>query len=221
MQHKFYIIYKTTDLLTGEYYIGQHRTNDLNDGYRGSGNWVKSKTCKNRELLTEILLYTTAENLCEDEKNFIGDKWMTDPYCMNECPGGGSGPHNEETKRQISNTRKQLGLKPDSDRYIKNTVYMHKDGIQKRVSLLEVNEYKSMGWIQGRLVKPPNHNGSVWITNGIDELRTDDYHDLLQSGWRLGRMAVSYNKVECPHCRVEGGTNVMKRWHFDRCKNKR
>jgi hypothetical protein len=27
-------------------------------------------------------------------------------------------------------------------------------------------------------------------------------------------------KVKCPHCNKIGGETVMKRWHFDKCKNK-
>jgi hypothetical protein len=23
---------------------------------------------------------------------------------------------------------------------------------------------------------------------------------------------------KCPHCKKEGGMNLLKRWHFDRCK---
>ena len=26
--------------------------------------------------------------------------------------------------------------------------------------------------------------------------------------------------VTCPHCRVEGGSSTMRRWHFDNCKHK-
>ena len=26
--------------------------------------------------------------------------------------------------------------------------------------------------------------------------------------------------VKCPHCEIEGGANLMKRWHFDNCKQK-
>jgi group I intron endonuclease len=29
-----------------------------------------------------------------------------------------------------------------------------------------------------------------------------------------------YTRVICPHCQIEGGTNVMKRWHFEKCKEK-
>ena len=34
---KYHFIYKTTNLLSGKYYWGMHSTNDLNDGYMGSG----------------------------------------------------------------------------------------------------------------------------------------------------------------------------------------
>jgi len=27
-------------------------------------------------------------------------------------------------------------------------------------------------------------------------------------------------KIECPHCKKQGGTGVMTRWHFDNCKHK-
>lgn len=27
-------------------------------------------------------------------------------------------------------------------------------------------------------------------------------------------------KIVCPHCNKEGGIAIMKRWHFDKCKNK-
>lgn len=29
-----------------------------------------------------------------------------------------------------------------------------------------------------------------------------------------------WKAVTCPHCSKQGGINIMKRWHFENCKNK-
>lgn len=34
------------------------------------------------------------------------------------------------------------------------------------------------------------------------------------------KFGMKYKTTECPHCGKIGGTNTMKRWHFDKCKNK-
>ena len=35
--YKYYYIYKTTNLINGKYYYGMHCTDNLTDGYMGSG----------------------------------------------------------------------------------------------------------------------------------------------------------------------------------------
>ena len=41
MNKKHYLVYKTTNLVNGKIYIGKHETNDINDGYLGSGNLIR------------------------------------------------------------------------------------------------------------------------------------------------------------------------------------
>ncbi len=53
----YYTVYKTTNLVNGKFYIGMHKTKDLNDGYRGSGKYLKYAVDKYGEdnFVTETL----------------------------------------------------------------------------------------------------------------------------------------------------------------------
>lgn len=58
---KYQFIYKTTNLVNGKFYVGKHSTDNLNDGYLGSGNFLKKAIKKNgrknfkREILEKCL----------------------------------------------------------------------------------------------------------------------------------------------------------------------
>ena len=53
-----YLIYKTTNLINGKYYIGKHETDDINDDYLGSGIALLAAIKKyGRENFTKEVLY--------------------------------------------------------------------------------------------------------------------------------------------------------------------
>ena len=78
----FYIIYKTTQTTTGRYYYGRHMTEDLNDGYRGSGRWVTSVTDKST-LVTEVVSQYDNKDTLHNEETRIIQEHIEDPLCMN------------------------------------------------------------------------------------------------------------------------------------------
>lgn len=93
----FYYTYKITLLkgsLAGHYYYGQHRTNNLNDGYAGSGRVIKDYFKKYPKIegityVKSILQFYNDENeLNLAEKDLIGDKYITDNLCINLKQGG-------------------------------------------------------------------------------------------------------------------------------------
>ena len=108
--HKFYYTYKITLLkgsLTGHYYFGRHKTNNLNDGYAGSGRKLKDYYKKYDAIegvtyVKSILqFYNSDEELNEAEKFLINDKYITDPLCLNLCEGGTCGCLSDESIEKI------------------------------------------------------------------------------------------------------------------------
>jgi hypothetical protein len=95
----FHIIYKVSHP-NGKYYIGRHTTKNLEDGYLGSGKWVRS--LKNKSVLKKEVLQIveTFEELLLAEKTIIADH-IDEQMCMNfnDNPVGfGSGKYNPSKK---------------------------------------------------------------------------------------------------------------------------
>lgn len=58
----------------GFYYIGRHSTKNINDGYLGSGNWVRYCKNNNIELHRKIInFYPSFENLLEGEELLLSE----------------------------------------------------------------------------------------------------------------------------------------------------
>ena len=90
-RRKYHIIYKTTCLVTGKYYIGMHSTDNLNDGYVGSGKhlWrsINKHGLNNHKL--EILEHLPSRvALKAREAELVNEDLLQDPMCMNLALGG-------------------------------------------------------------------------------------------------------------------------------------
>ena len=77
----YHFIYKTTHI-NGNYYYGRHTTKNLDDGYMGSGTWIR-KIRKLSNLSREIIEYTdSVESLKDLEQKYL-DEHFGKPRCMN------------------------------------------------------------------------------------------------------------------------------------------
>ena len=110
-------IYKTTCLVTNRYYVGMHSTNNLNDGYLGSGRRLRYSIRKygTESHKKEILeFFENRELLIEGEINFITDEMVNDPNCMNLRKGGTGGFTIEQQRLNAKKSHeKQLLLMND------------------------------------------------------------------------------------------------------------
>lgn len=114
---RFFGIYKITNLVNGKMYIGQHVTDDLDDGYMGSGVVILRALKKygRDNFRKEWLMF------CEDEEElgwwervFVDETWIARSDTYNLIPGDtykcGRGrvawnkgiPWSEESKRKMS-----------------------------------------------------------------------------------------------------------------------
>lgn len=108
-RRKYHIIYKTTCLITGKWYIGMHSTDDLSDGYQGSGQvlWKSIKKYGKEQHQCVVLEHCDdREALSLREEEIITKNVLNDPMCMNLRTGGtGNYPgktHPDEVKRKIA-----------------------------------------------------------------------------------------------------------------------
>lgn len=109
-----YYIYRITNLINGKTYIGQHKYENLNDNYMGSGKHLKAAQAKYgiENFKKEILVFNIQKKEHIDllEKTFIAserEKVGTE-NCYNITDGGEgwSGPLSEETKKKIGKAHK-------------------------------------------------------------------------------------------------------------------
>lgn len=78
MLHFIYKIYSPS----GFYYYGRHSTKNINDGYLGSGKWVRSIKDKSKLKREIVLICENIQELMKKEEEYIG-KYINDPFCMN------------------------------------------------------------------------------------------------------------------------------------------
>lgn len=88
---KFYGIYKITNLLNGKMYIGQHITDNLDDGYMGSGRIIKEAVKKHgaENFRKEWVMFCEdADELNYWESVFVDETWVERADTYNLTTGG-------------------------------------------------------------------------------------------------------------------------------------
>lgn len=95
MSFKFYTIYKTTNIINNKIYIGQHQTQNLDDGYLGSGTLLlKAFNKHGKENFKKEILHTfnTFKEMDDKEKELVDEEFLKRPDVYNMVVGGlGSG----------------------------------------------------------------------------------------------------------------------------------
>ena len=91
MKHKYNYFYKITNKKNGHYYYGVHSTDDLEDGYMGSGTRLKKAFEKYgiENFEKEIIKYcSNREEAYRLESDYVTESLIKDEDCYNIILGG-------------------------------------------------------------------------------------------------------------------------------------
>ena len=96
--------------MNDKFYVGMHSTNNIDDGYLGSGKIIKNSIKKygRQNFSIQILEYCNNKiDLIRREKEIVTEELIANPLCMNIKLGGGSSwvmtiPWDTERKEQYS-----------------------------------------------------------------------------------------------------------------------
>ena len=87
----YYTIYKITNLLTNQIYVGLHQTTNINDGYMGSGSRITNAIRKygKENFYKEILhIFDNASDMFEMEACIVNEEFVQRDDTYNLKPGG-------------------------------------------------------------------------------------------------------------------------------------
>lgn len=134
-------LYKTTNLINNKFYIGIHQTDNLDDGYLGSGKLILQAIKKygrinfNREILNFFETYSEA---AVEERRIVSEEFILDTSNYNICLGGGFPPrksgkdHAQYGSKKPEQSRRMMENNPMS-----NPVNIAK--IKNRITVKDLN----------------------------------------------------------------------------------
>jgi NUMOD3 motif len=90
----FFLVYQTTNRITGQFYIGCHIAKNPDDNYLGSGKWLKraiKKYGRGNFVRRNFAICASEKNMLELERLFVSRALQT-TNCYNLVEGGGKPP---------------------------------------------------------------------------------------------------------------------------------
>jgi group I intron endonuclease len=189
-EQKYNYLYKITNNLNDEYYIGIHSTNKLEDNYFGSGTrlWRSIEKYGKENFSIEILEFLpNREALKNRERELVTEDVLKDVKCLNLQPGGGGGIsgdlHHDKLKKGASSFQTK---KWEDEKYReKHSEYLRQNNLRNHALGLmppppnwtgkkhrEETKIK-IGAINSILQMGTNNSqyGTMWVTDGVKNIK--------------------------------------------------
>ena len=203
---KHYLIYKTTNKINNMIYVGCHITENLDDGYLGSGKYFKNALEKygrdnfEREILFEC---KEEEEMYSKEEEIVDEIFVARLDTYNITLGGKSGGFYYINKYGLNKQNGILGAaaykeKIENDLEFRKEVSIKLSNSLKLYHEINENAFKGKRHTEDSKRKIGKANslhqkgegnsqyGTMWITNGVDSKRMKK-EESIPEGWYKGR----------------------------------
>ena len=133
---EYHYFYKITNIINNHFYYGVHNTNNLEDGYMGSGKrlHIAYKKYGIENFQKEILkFFNTAKEAYEFESEIVNDSLIHDINCYNLVPGGNGGWEfiNKNFRFVKDQNGNHLTVSKDDPRYLSGELIQHDKGTER------------------------------------------------------------------------------------------
>jgi hypothetical protein len=190
-------LYKITNKLTGDYYVGKHNGWEQN-GYWGSGLRIKSSVEKygKENFNYEILCYGSPEFILKLEEKYVTLELIeSDEKCLNLMAGGyGSTQITDDTRKKLSEARKghEMYKDPIRNKKISESLLGNKHSEERKEKIRQ----KALGRIHSletREKRGKSISNLLWMNNGQKMIRVNkEVKDAyLSKGFSLGKLHMS------------------------------
>ena len=209
---KYHFIYKTTCSVNGKYYYGMHSTDDLEDGYVGSGTmlWHSIKKHGRENFKLEILEFCSdRESLKQREAELITEEMLNDPMCMNLTLGGEGGWDTVNKNTEVRKIRSHNMTKQNKTRWLDPNWIEQQSKRKTRQNKQLIKEGRLKSWKENYSWKGKKHSeetkakmrdslkgkqsgnknsqfGTCWIYHGEygnKKIKIESIQDYLDQGW--------------------------------------
>jgi group I intron endonuclease len=201
--HKYHLVYKVVNTINGKFYIGIHSTNDIYDGYMGSGNAICDAVKKYgvENFKKEILnICDTRDDALLIEKQLVTEDLVKSDICYNLKTGGSSGfVYSDEWIKQVSDRAKKNHT---------NTINSDKAKEKRAIANRKRAERGDLSTPEQRQIISA---AMLRISSKISDNVKSHWMDKEHSEWRKSRMRDAERKtLICPHCNMQMKANLAR-----------
>lgn len=228
-----YTIYKITNLINNKIYVGAHKTANPNDDYFGSGIAIQRAIQKHgkENFKKDILfIFDNEVDMYKKEREIVTEKFVQDNATYNMTIGGAgswshidssgeNNPMHKSNGRSWKDGKTQEEIDEINSRKAShgqfNGMYgkTHSDEVKKKLS--DINS------------KPFDEKFDKEKADDIKRKMSESAKGKTKSKQHKRKMSESAKLLwdnmpilVCPYCSKEGKERIMKRYHFEKCKNK-